>query len=900
MVFGEARPNPDELLARVKAEEEQKKRGKLKVFLGYAAGVGKTYTMLEAARQRTKEMDVAVAYVETHHRIETEALLEGLEIIPRRQSEYRGTVLTEMDIDAVLQRHPQLAIVDELAHTNMPDSRHPKRYQDVEELLAAGISVYTTVNVQHIESLRNTVAQITGVWIRETIPDSVLDSASEIEIVDLPADELIKRLKDGKVYVTEQIANAIDKFFRKGNLTALRELTMRIAARHVDEATRSYMETHAIPGPWPSAERLLVCISPGTASTRLIRSARRLAYQMGVEWFVLYVETPDSIKLTVKAQESMAAAIRLAEKLGARAVTRQGESVVTVIVDFARKNNITRIVLGKSQSNRFRRLIFGSMADNIARRGPFDVYILGGSGEAEKAEREKTSLTGQNPRWRGYVIGLGMLAAATFFGYLIRDLFSQTTILMLYLLAVLATAIWGGLRPSIMVSIFGVLAFDFFFVSPYLTFAIEDTQYFFTFLSLLLVGIIISFLTARFRRQTELARQREQQTASLYELSKDLAMLNDMDSYLKTIIKRVRETFGRDGVIFLPDAQNKDRLKTFPDNASITIDENESAAAVWSFQHQKPVGPGTDTLPNVKSRYLPLITARGTVGVLAISADSTFPELSLEQERLLEAYTDLSAVAIEAIQLKEIADNAQILQETEKLQTTLLNSISHDLRTPLVSIIGALSSLQEEQMHLDETAKLNLIQVAGEEADRLNRLITNLLDESRIEAGALHITKQPAEVQDIIGAALEQLGNRIKSRQIKIDLPNSIPFIPVDSGLVIQALANILDNAVKYSPPDSPVDISGMQINQDIKIEIADRGIGIAPEDLSHIFDKFYRVRNPGSVLGTGLGLSISKGIIEAHGGQITAANRTGGGTIISVVLPVAEISQKSGAEQNG
>jgi two-component system sensor histidine kinase KdpD len=900
MVLREARPDPDELLARVKAEEEQKKRGKLKIFLGYAAGVGKTFTMLEAARQRKKELDVAVAYIETHHRAETEALLEGLEIIPRRQSEYRGTILTEMDIDAVLRRHPQLAIVDELAHTNTPDSRHPKRYQDIEELLAAGIDVYTTLNVQHIESLRNAVAQITSVWIRETIPDSVIDSASEIEIVDLPPDELIKRLKDGKVYVPEQIANAIEKFFRKGNLMALRELTMRTAGRHVDEETRTYMETHAIPGPWPSAERLLVCIRPGTASTRLIRSARRLAYQLSAEWFVLYVETPDSIRLSAKAQENLTASLRLAEKLGAKAVTMQGESVVTVIVDFARKNNTTRIALGKSYSSRLRRLLFGSMADNIARRGPFDVYILSGSGESEKSEREQTPRTSQIRRWRGYAIGLGLLAMATLFGYLIRESFAQTTILMLYLLAVLGTAIWGGLRPSIMVSIIGVLAFDFFFIRPYWSFAISDTQYLFTFLSLLLVGVIISFLTARFRRQTELARQKEQQTASLYELSKELAMLNDMDSYLKTIIKRVRDTFGCDAIIFLPDAQNKDHLKPFPGNANVTIDENESAAAVWSFQHQKPVGHGTDTLPNVKARYVPLVTARGAVGVLAIAATDSVSDLSLEQERLLEAYTDLAAVAIEAIQLTEIAHNAQILQETEKLQTALLNSISHDLRTPLVSIIGALSSLQEEKMHLDGSARHNLIQVAGEEADRLNRLITNLLDESRIEAGALRITKQPAEVQDIVGAALEQLGNRIKSRKIKIDLPNSLPFVLVDSGLIIQALVNILDNALKYSTPESLLDITGRQIDREINIEIADRGIGIFPEDLSHVFDKFYRVRNPVNVSGTGLGLSISKGIIEANGGHITAANRAGGGTVISVLLPVTEISREAGAEKDG
>ena len=884
-----SRPNPDELLARVKAEEEQKGRGKLKIFLGYAPGVGKTYTMLEAARLRKKDTDVVVAFVETHGRVETEALLEGLEVIPRKQVEYRGIKLSEMDIDAVLARRPQLALVDELAHENAPGSRHPKRYQDVEELLQAGIDVYTTLNVQHIESGRNVVAQITGVWVREAVPDSFVDSAAEIELVDLPPDELLKRLKEGKVYIPEQIAPATEAFFRKGNLTALRELTMRTAGKHVDEQTLAYMKTHAIPGPWPSAERLLVCVSSSPAGTRLVRNARRLAYQLGAEWFAIYVETPDA-HLSPNQQERLTSTLRMAERMGAKVTTVQGNSVVNAVIEFAGKNNITKIVVSKSQRNWLQNLFGGSIVNQLVRQSEhFDVYIVGSRGEPAQPERSRAPGKGQSRNWRGYLQGLGLVVLATLLGQLIHGLFAPTTIAMLYLLCVVITAYLWGLGPAILVSVLGVLAFDFFHVPPYLTFAVGDTQYIFTFLALLLVGVVISYLASRVRRQTESARHREQETAALYALGRDLAISNDLESYIRAIIKRAKETFGHDTIVFLPDVQNKETLKPYASIPNITIDENEFAAAIWSFQHQRIVGHGTDTLPNAKARYLPLVTARGTVGVIAISAIDTSVELTIEQERLLEAYADLAAVAVESILLGEEAHNAQVLRNTEKLQTALLNAVSHDLRTPLVSIIGALSSLQEEGMNLDNAAKRNLIGVAREEAERLNHLITNLLDVSRIEAGAIRISRQPSDVQDLVGAALEQMGGRARARPIRIDIPPELPFVSVDFGLIVQTLVNVLDNALKYSPADSPIDIKGRQVGHEVHIEIADRGVGIPPQDLLHVFDKFYRIQRPDNVAGTGLGLSICKGIIEAHGGRIAAENRPGGGTIIRLILPMSE-----------
>jgi two-component system sensor histidine kinase KdpD len=490
-------------------------------------------------------------------------------------------------------------------------------------------------------------------------------------------------------------------------------------------------------------------------------------------------------------------------------------------------------------------------------------------------------------------MGIGLVALVSLLYQLGHEFVSPVNMIMVYLLSVVVTAIFWGFGPSILVSVLSVLAFDFFFVSPFLTFTVDDTQYIFTFIVLLLVGIIISYLTSRIRLQTEAERERERQTAALYALGKDLAVANDLTSYIRAITQRIRETFELDTLIFLPDAQNGSALKPFPSNTDVK--ENELAAAMWSFQHQRIVGHGTDTLPNAMARYIPLVTARGTVGVIAVQTKDFQSKLNIEQEHLLDAYADLVAVAIEGILLAEESQNTQVLRATEKLQTALLNAISHDLRTPLVSVIGVLSSLQDEGMVLDDNAKRNLIQVAREEAEKLNHLITNLLDESRIEAGALKISKQPSEVQDLIGTALEQIGGHAASRPINIDIPVDLPFLSVDFGLIVQALVNILNNAIKYSPDGSSIDVKARQTDREVQIEIADQGVGIPPQDLERVFDKFYRIQRPDNVVGTGLGLSICKGIVEAHGGHILAENRPGGGTVIRLILPVNESNLHSG-----
>jgi two-component system sensor histidine kinase KdpD len=899
MAENTSRPNPDELLVRVQAEEAKINRGKLKIFLGYAAGVGKTYAMLEDARIRKADTDVVVGVVETHKRNETEAMAQGLEILPLKKVAYRGVTLPEMDIDAVLARRPQLALVDELAHTNAPGSRHPKRYQDVMELLDSGIDVYTTLNVQHVESLRDTVEQITGISMHETIPDTVIDLADEIRLVDLPPDELLKRLKEGKVYVPDQVALAMEDFFRKGNLTALRELTMRTAAERVDEQVRSYMNSHSIRGPWATGERLMVCISPSSLGNRLVRTARRLATQLNAEWFAVYVETPDNIRLAPSEQEQLTSTLRLAQEMGANIVTVQGHSIAEAVIDYAVKNNISKIVVGKPQRKRWHKLRDEVVLDRIISQSEdIDVYVVSGSGErakpglkAEKSERLVN--------WQGYLQGLAIVAIATLVGELVHSLFTPTTIIALYVLAVVVTAYLGGLGPSILVSFVGVLAFDFFFVSPYFSFSVSDTQYILTFLVLLLVGIVVSYLTARVRRQTEAAKIRERETYALFALGRDLAVSNDMESYMQVIIKRAKETFGHDVVAFLPDDEKKNVLKSYSGHQNIAIDENERSAAIWAYEHQKVVGSGTDTLPNSKARFIPLVTARGKVGVMAIMVSGEKDRLTIGQEHLLEAYANLAAVAIESILLNEEAHNAQILRDTEKLQTALLNSVSHDLRTPLVSIIGVLSSLQEEGIHLDDEAKVKLVNVAREEAERLNHLITNLLDVSRVEAGAIRILRQSSDVQDLVGTALEQLGNRTAGRPIQVDIPGNLPFVSVDFGLIVQTLVNIIDNALKYSRADSAIEIKAAIAGSEIQVEIADRGFGIPPADLLQVFDKFYRIEHPGSVAGTGLGLSICKGIVEAHGGRITAENRLGGGTIIKLILPVATPGTKAEGKQN-
>jgi len=878
------RPDPDKLLAQVQAEEQAQQRGHLKIFLGYAAGVGKTYAMLEAAHQRKNEgVDVVVGYVETHKRHETEALVNGLEVIPRRQITYHNVHLTEMDIDAILKRKPQLVLVDELAHTNAPGSRHAKRHADVEELLEGNIDVYSTLNIQHIESLNDVVAQITGMTVRETIPDSVIDAVTDIELIDLPPDELIKRLQDGKVYVPDQAQRAIEKFFRKGNLTALRELTMRRAAERVDDQMRAYMRTRLIPGPWPAVERLLVCISPGALGERLIHTARRLADELKAEWFAVYVETPDQVHLSQEQRDQVARSLRLAEELGARTASLPGQSVAATVMEYAHRHNVTKVIAGKPIHSRWIEFLRGSVVDRLIRlSGPIDVYVI--NSEAEPQTRK--IMEGWRPhRPLGrYLLGLLLVAGATGLSALIAPFISPTNMVVVYLLAVVVAAVYLGRGPAILTSILGVAAFDYFFVPPHLTLAVSDTEYLLTFFGLLGVGLVISQLTAQIREQAEAVKHREIQTVALYELGRDLTVAANLEDVTQAAISHIGQTFSREVAVFLPENNSPKLYATSP---GLTISDNDLAVATWTFEHGQPAGRGTDTLPEASMRYQPLKTMRDVVGVLGVKPIDPNRVLTRDQLRTLDAFANQIALAIERARLAEQARQAEMLEITEKLQTALLNSISHDLRTPLVSITGALSSLANDQLFLDESARRSLIETASEEAERLNRLVGNLLDMTRLESGAMHIKRAACDLQDLIGSSLEEASSRLGNRAVKVDVPDDLPLVQMDFVLIERVLVNVIDNALKYSAPETPIEIMATKAGAFIEIMVADRGVGIPPQDLIRIFDKFYRVQQPDNVSGTGLGLAICKGIVDAHGGFISAENRPGGGTIITIALPV-------------
>jgi two-component system sensor histidine kinase KdpD len=877
----ENRPDPDALLKNLQAE--QPSRGRLKIFLGYAAGVGKTYAMLEAAHQRRRQgLDVVIGYIETHKRTETEELLAGLEVLPRLQVEYHDVQLPELDVDAVLRRRPGLVLVDEFAHTNAPGSRHPKRYLDVEEILDAGIDVYTTLNIQHLESLNDVVAQVTGVVVRETVPDRVIDEASEIEVIDLPPDELLVRLKEGKVYVPDQARRAIQKFFRKGNLTALREMSLRRAAARVDDQMRAYMQTRAIPGPWAAGERLLVCISPSLMAEKLVRTTRRLADELDAEWFAVYVEVASKPEINPAKRERIGRTLQLAEELGARTRILAGRSIPEAVLAYARKHNITKVVVGKPIRPRWRELLSGSIVDQLVyASGDIDVYVI--SARMESKPLIQPATWQPHRPVRRYLFSLGLVTVSTLLGLAVRGNLEPANLVMLYLASVVVSALYLGRGPSLLTVLAGILAFDYFLIPPYFTFTVSDTQYFLTFIGLFVVSMVVSALTARVREQAEAAIRREALTSVLYTLGRDLTSATDLEQVARTIIDHIAEIFGRAVAIFLPE---NGHIRTFASTPDYQPDDSELAVAAWAFEHDQSAGLGTDTLPAAPLRCQPLKTARGLVGVLGIRPGEPGSLLTPEQRQTFNAFAHQAALALERASLAEQARQNELLQVTEKLQTALLNSISHDLRTPLVSITGALSSLREDTPALDREGSHSLIETAYEEAQRLNRLVGNLLNMTRLEAGAIHLNREPCDIQDAIGAALEQLGERLGDRPVKVELVPDLPLIPLDFALFVQALVNVLDNALKYSLADALIEVLVSLPGDRLRIEVCDRGIGIPPEDLQRVFDKFYRVQRPESVSGTGLGLAICKGIVEVHGGTIQAANRPGGGTIITFSLP--------------
>lgn len=887
-VQNEHRPDPDALLARVREEEARQTRGKLKVFLGAAAGVGKTYAMLEAAHARRAEgVDAVVGWVDTHGRAETEALLKGLDILPRRPMEYHGTILTEFDLDAALARRPTLILVDELAHTNIPGTRHTKRWQDVQELLDAGINVYTALNVQHLESLNDVVAKITGVRVHETIPDSVLELADEVELVDLPPEELLQRLKEGKVYIPEQAQEAIRNFFRKGNLIALRELALRRTADRVDEQMRDYMRDHAIPKTWPVTERLMVTIGVSPSSARLVRSAKRMADSLRAEWIVAYVETPAHARLSEEDRAQVAETLRLAERLGAETVILSGQRISEEVLAHARTRNVSKIIVGKPAGPLLKRILLGSIVDNLVRgSGDIDVYVI--SGEEAPHLPFVAPPRSQRWDWPAYVRATAIVALCTAAAWLMFPYFELANIVMVYLLGVVGVAARSTRGPSVLASILSVAAFDFFFVRPFYSFAVSDTQYLVTFAVMLVVALVISGLTVRIRAQAVSARQRERRTAALYAISRELVSVRGVQNILSVAVRHIAEVFRGQVVVLLPDASG--RPATQPDlPAQFEMDTTELGVSQWVYEHREMAGLGTSTLPGAKALYLPLVASRGTLGVLGVRPTESRALEAPEQLHQLETFANQTALAIERAQLAKEAQEAQVRAEAERMRNALLSSVSHDLRTPLATIMGSASSLLENGTHFQRGTWQDLLQSIVDEAERLNRLVGNLLDMTRLEAGTLAVKKDWLPLEEVVGTALARMEKRLGNRPVAIHVPADLPLVQIDGVLIEQVLINLLENGVKYTPVKSEIDISASVSDGAVRVEVADRGPGFAPGEEERLFDKFYRGQT-GDSRGVGLGLAICRAIVEAHGGKIWAENRPGGGAAFRFTLPAKDV----------
>jgi two-component system sensor histidine kinase KdpD len=902
--MAEQRPDPDALLEKVQRAEAMRRRGRLKIFFGASAGVGKTFGMLLAARERRAEgLDVVAGYVETHRRAETEQLLQGLEILPPCLVEYRGTQVREFDLDAALKRHPALILVDELAHTNAPGSRHLKRWQDVEELLEAGIDVYTTINVQHIESLNDVVSQITGIPVWETVPDAVLEGANEIELIDLPPDELLLRLKEGKVYLPQQAERAAQNFFRKGNLIALRELALRRTADRVDAQMRDYREDHAIRDVWQVKERLLVCIGPGSYAENLVRAAYRLAQLLKSEWIVVYVETAKLQHLSREQRDAILRTLKLAEELGAETVTLGGRKLSEEVISYARSRNVTHIVLGRPTRTGWKRWLFGSLVDTIVRQaGDIGIHVVGKESDFLSQMKENPyfsrsrlylGLESGEPRalfrWRAaYAWAVAATAICTATAWFMLGHFELSNLIMVYLLGVVAVAARYGRGPSVLSSFLSVVSFDFFFVPPRFSFAVSDTQYLVTFGIMLAVALVISNMTVSIRHQAKVAGHRERRMASLYAMSRELAATRGEENVVRIAVKHVTEVFESQAVVLLPDQSGR---MVYPkgEGAAQSCHGSDLSVAQWVYDHGQMAGQGTDTLPGGEIVYLPLKAASAMIGVLALLPLNPARLALPEQQRLLETFGSQIALALERVRLSAEAHNAQMKIEAEQLRNSLLSAISHDLRTPLAAIVGASSSLMQDQDKLGGQARRELSQAIYDEAVRMAGLANNLLDMARLEAGAVVLNRQWQPLEEVIGAALAGQGTRLAAHPVSVNLPRDLPLVEIDSLLIERVFANLLENAVKYTPPGTPIGISAATAADELVVTLSDRGPGIPAGEEQRIFEKFHRVGSEGNQGGAGLGLTICRAIVQAHGGRIWADNLPSGGAAFHFALPLTE-----------
>ncbi|SMG01194.1 DUF4118 domain-containing protein [Burkholderia singularis] len=897
------RPDPDELLDKIQREEEKQQRGKLKIFFGASAGVGKTYAMLQAARARRQDgVDVLVGIVETHGRRETAALVEGLDVLPLAQIVYRGRSIGEFDLDAALARKPQLVLVDELAHSNVPGARHLKRWQDVYELLDAGIDVYTTVNVQHLESLNDVVGAITGIRVWETVPDRVFDAADEVTLVDLPADELLSRLRDGKVYIAQQAERAVRNFFRKGNLIALRELALRRTADRVDAQMREYRADRSIQRIWQARERLLVCVGPGPEAPTLVRAAARLAASLKADWLAVYVETPRLARLPDALRQRTLNALKLAAELGAQTATLTGTDAVAALIGYAQVRNASKIVAGGSSKTGLMRRLARPFGEELAERaGDIDLMLIrahaggGASGEAARpgldpaarAWRDalSTVIDGRSPP-RNYTYAAMICAAITGVANLLHGSLDLTNLVMLYLLGVVFSAVRLGRGPGVLLSFLSVAAFDFFFVPPRMSFSVSDTQYLLTFFGMLLTSLVISHLTSSLTRGTQIAQRRERRTGAMYAMARELGAALTTEQIVEIGSRHVSEVFRARVAVLLPDSADKVRQKLENPDEAVTLagDALDVDVGQWVYDQQKPAGHGTDTLPAAAARYLPLKAPMRTRGVLAVVTKDPRELEVPEQQRMLDAFAAQIALALERVHYVDIARDALVNMESERLRNSLLSAISHDLRTPLTAIVGLSSMLVNARAAAARGAghvsgrEDELAESIHDEALRMTGIVTNLLDMARLQAGSLQLKRQWSLLEETVGAALAACKRVLARHPAQVRLPADLPLLQMDAVLMERLFANLFENAAKYAPPDTPIEISAERIVDEdapfVRVCVDDRGPGLPAGMEARIFEKFTRGEKESAKPGIGLGLAICRAIVQAHGGKIGALNR--------------------------
>ncbi len=894
------RPDPDELLSRIQAEEseakaEQSTRGKLKIFFGACAGVGKTYAMLSAGRSALAEnIDVVIGLVETHGREDTKKLLDGMPIMPTHEVQYRGTLLKEFDLDSALARNPQLILLDELAHNNAPGSRHPKRWHDVEELLDAGIDVYTTINVQHLESLNDVVARITGIWVKETVPDAVFDNADEISLVDIPSEELLKRLQEGKVYIAPDAKKrAAQNFFKKSNLIALRELALRRTAERVD----ALMDVYKVPGggtqSWSGADRILVCIGPDPLSTRLVRAAKRMASGLKSPWVAIYVENDRHYRLSKEGQEAVQRTMRLAERMGGDTETIKGQyNAADDVLNYARENNITKIIVGKTPNSRWREVFIGTLADKIIRAsGDVDVYVV--TGEAEERKSHNMSLWTMHASWQTYIAAPIMASVFTLLLLPLRPYVDPGNLILVYLIGIVAVALRYGRGPVLMATLLSTLCFNLFFIEPYYSLKITEEQHIITFLVSLITGVVIGTQTARLRVQVLSARKREKNTSTLYSMSRELSANRGKVALAQIASQYVAEITESDVFIWLPD--EKGELQTV---VSETESENdaldpvrEESVARWTFTHRQNAGLGTDTLPSAEALYVPLSGSNGVVGVMGIMPhDKSMEGYSSDIVELLDAFASITASALERAQAAELVEKTIVEAESEKLRNILLSSVSHDLRTPLAAITGAASTLLLEGGKVSEEYRLELLRSIHEEGARLARMVTNLLDVSSLESGSVKLNKELYFIEELIGSALMRVEAKLSNHKVHTDIEHGLPLLRMDGLLIEQVLINLFENAAEFTPAGTTIDVSAVTVKPDVHVTISDNGPGITKGEEERIFDKFYIASSDDSQKGGGLGLAICRGIIHAHGGKIWAQNRAEGGAMFTFTIPLRSV----------